>query len=65
LWKLDPVLDSFDTADLVIGLESTAHYAETLINHPLSEGRNLAAINPVQTATLRKTNIRNTKTEFH
>jgi len=61
--KLDSVLDSFDNETLVIGLESTAHYGETLIEHLLSKGHHLAVINPIQTATLRKTNIRNTKTD--
>jgi transposase len=61
--KLDSVLDSFRDESLLVGLESTAHYGETLINHLLAKGYNLAVINPIQTATLRKTNIRNTKTD--
>lgn len=56
-------LKSFDKANLLIGLESTAHYGENLICHLFEQGYNIAVINPIQTATLRKTNIRKTKTD--
>ena len=49
--------------DILIGLESTAHYAENVIFFLHSQHYNLAVINPVQTAAMRKTGIRKTKTD--
>ena len=49
--------------EMLIGLESTAHYAENLIFFLHSQGYRLAVINPVQTAAVRKTGIRKTKTD--
>jgi len=49
--------------NLLIGLESTAHYGENLICYLFDLGYRIAVINPIQTATLRKTNIRRTKTD--
>jgi len=59
LSKLKP----FDKSSLLIGLESTAHYGENLICYLFDLGYRIAVINPIQTATLRKTNIRKTKTD--
>ena len=56
-------LDSLNKNDLIIGLESTAHYAENVIFFLHSLGYRLAVINPVQTAAVRKTGIRKTKTD--
>jgi transposase len=56
-------LKSFDKENLLIGLESTAHYGENLICYLYDLGYSIAVINPIQTATLRKTNIRKTKTD--
>lgn len=56
-------LEPFEKDDIVIGLESTAHYGETLVFYLFNLGYHLAVINPIQTATLRKTNIRKTKTD--
>lgn len=49
--------------DLLFGLESTGIYSENLICFLYESGYHLAVINPIQTATLRKTNIRKTKTD--
>ena len=49
--------------DILIGLESTAHYAENVIFFLHSQHYDLAVINPVQTAAMRKTGIRKTKTD--
>ena len=49
--------------DILIGLESTAHYAENVIFFLHSQHFKLAVINPVQTAAMRKTGIRKTKTD--
>jgi len=57
--KLNPL----DKEDLLIGLESTSHYGENLICYLYNMGYHIAVINPIQTATLRKSNIRKTKTD--
>ena len=56
-------LDTLDRNNLLIGLESTAQYAENVIFFLHSCGFELAVINPVQTAAMRKTGIRKTKTD--
>lgn len=56
-------LETLNKNDLIIGLESTAHYAENVIFFLHSQGYKLAVINPVQTAAVRKTGIRKTKTD--
>lgn len=56
-------LETLDKSELLIGLESTAHYAENLIFFLHAQGYRLAVINPVQTAAVRKTGIRKTKTD--
>lgn len=61
--KLLSKLYNIDKEQLVVGLESTAHYAENLIEFLFDLGFNVAVINPIQTATLRKSNIRKTKND--
>ncbi len=56
-------LETLNKNDLIIGLESTAHYAENVIFFLHSLGYRLAVINPVQTAAVRKTGIRKTKND--
>jgi transposase len=56
-------LSSFNKDQLFIGLESTAHYAENMIAFLLNEEFRVAYINPLQTAALRKSGIRKTKTD--
>lgn len=56
-------LSEFDRSKLLIGLESTGIYSENLICFLYESGYKLAVINPIQTATLRKTAIRKTKTD--
>ena len=56
-------LDTLDKSNLLIGLESTAHYAENVIFFLHGSGFRLAVINPIQTAAMRKTGIRKTKTD--
>ena len=56
-------LTAFEKDSLIIGMESTAHYGENLICFLFSRGFHLCVINPIQTATMRKTNIRKTKTD--
>ena len=56
-------LDPFGKASLIIGLESTAHYGNNLVKYLVAAGYQVCVINPIQTASLRKTNIRKTKTD--
>jgi transposase len=60
---LQTKLSAFDRNELLVGLESTGIYSENLICFLYSAGYPLAVINPIQTATLRKANIRKTKTD--
>lgn len=61
--KLVSILDSFEKDSLVIGLESTAHYGNNLVEFLVSRHYKVCVINPIQTSTMRKNNIRKTKTD--
>ncbi|MEA5092345.1 MAG: IS110 family transposase [Acidaminococcaceae bacterium] len=61
--KLLKQLDSFPIDKTFIGMESTAHYAENLTSFLYTRGFNICIINPIQTSSLRKSNIRKTKTD--
>ena len=61
--KLVKKLSPFDKSDLLIGLESTGIYSENIIAFLYQNNYPLAVINPIQTASLRKSNIRKTKTD--
>lgn len=56
-------ISCFDKQDLLIGLESTGIYSENIISFLYQNDYSIAVINPIQTASLRKSNIRNTKTD--
>lgn len=56
-------LDSLPDDSFIIGLESTAHYGDNLVRYLINNGHKVCIINPIQTATLRKNNIRKTKTD--
>ncbi len=56
-------LSSFDKDSIIIGLESTAHYGNNLLMFLVPKGYKVVVINPIQNATLRKNNIRKTKTD--
>ena len=56
-------LNSFDKSSLIIGLESTAHYGNNLLAFLVPKGFQVCLINPIQTSTMRKNNIRKTKTD--
>lgn len=56
-------LDSLPDDSFIIGLESTAHYGDNLVRYLVNNGHKVCVINPIQTATLRKNNIRKTKTD--
>ena len=61
--KLLSCIGSFPKEQLLIGIESTAHYAENLTCFLFSRDFQVCIINPIQTASLRKSNIRKTKTD--
>ena len=56
-------IKTFDTKNLIIGLESTSHYGENLVNFLFKQHFKVALINPLQTSHLRKTNIRDAKND--
>lgn len=60
---LDSKLKSFEKDQFIIGLESTAHYGNNLLMYLVPKGYNVCLINPIQTSTMRKNNIRKTKTD--
>lgn len=55
-------IKSFSADQLLIGMESTAHYAENLIFFLFNRGYRVVVINPLQTAALSRSSIRKTKT---
>ena len=61
---LSSKLESLPTGDkVIIGLESTAHYGNNLVRYLVCRSYDVCILNPIQTATLRKNNIRKTKTD--
>ena len=59
--KLIEEIENFQ--DCLIGLESTGHYAENLIQFLYERNYSVALINPIQTDSIRDSNIRKTKTD--
>lgn len=60
---LESKLESFEKDSILIGLESTAHYGDNLVRYFVADSYNVCVINPIQTSTMRKNNIRKTKTD--
>ena len=56
-------LESFEKDSIIIGLESTAHYGDNLVRYLVACNYQVCVINPIQTSTMRKNNIRKTKTD--
>lgn len=56
-------IKNFDKDNILIGVESTAHYGNNLIFYFHEKQFKLGIINPIQTATLRKTRIRKIKND--
>ena len=52
-----------ESEKLIIGFESTAHYADNFIHFLESKNLSFKVINPLVTSSLRNANIRNTKTD--
>ena len=61
--KLLAVLNSYDKSSLIIGLESTAHYGNNLVEFLVKRQFQVAVINPIRTSSMRKNRIRKTKTD--
>lgn len=56
-------LNDFNKEDILIGYESTAHYQDNLDYFLRNAGYKTVLINPLQTSSMRKSMIRNTKTD--
>ena len=54
---------NINVSDCLVGMESTGHYGENLIQFLHNNGFKIAIINPIQTDALRNSNIRKTKTD--
>ena len=54
---------NINISDCLVGMESTGHYGENLIQFLHNKGFNIGIINPIQTDALRNSNIRKTKTD--
>ena len=59
LSKLAPL----DHNSIIIGLESTAHYGDNLVRFLISKDFKVCVLNPIQTSSMRKNNVRKTKTD--
>ncbi len=59
LSKLAPL----DQNSIIIGLESTAHYGDNLVRFLINKGFKVCVLNPIQTSSMRKNNVRKTKTD--
>ena len=56
-------LAPLDQNSIIIGLESTAHYGDNLVRFLISKGFKVCVLNPIQTSSMRKNNVRKTKTD--
>ena len=56
-------IKGFQINDCLIGLESTGHYGDNLICFLFPKGFKIGLINPIQTDSLRSSNIRKTKND--
>lgn len=56
-------ISKFDQSNILIGLEATGIYGDNLISFLFSKGFKIGRINPIQSDSLRASNIRKTKTD--
>lgn len=56
-------LNDFPVDHYFIGLESTGHYSDNIVSFLFSKGFKIGIINPIQTDSLRNSNIRKTKND--
>ena len=57
------VLNQYDKDNLIVGLESTAHYGNNLVEFLVTRHFPVSVLNPIQTSCMRKNRIRKTKTD--
>lgn len=55
--------ESLESDDVIIGLESTAHYGDNLVRYLVASCFKVCVLNPIKTSSMRKNNIRKTKTD--
>lgn len=60
---LEDKLNSYSKDDIIIGFESTAHYANSLMLYLFNKEFHLTMINPLKTHALRNINIRGAKND--
>ena len=46
-------LDSYDLDNLIIGLESTAHYGDNLVRYLVASNFKVCVLNPIATSSMR------------
>lgn len=56
-------LNCFPIQDCFIGLESTGHYSDNIVSFLFNKGFKIGIINPIQSDSLRNSNIRKTKND--
>jgi Transposase and inactivated derivatives len=56
-------LESLESDNIIIGLESTAHYGDDLVRYLVASSFKVCVLNPIATSSMRKNNIRKTKTD--
>lgn len=56
-------LNELSNDDILIGLESTGHYSDNLVSFLFNKGFKIGIINPIQSDSLRNSNIRKTKND--
>ena len=54
---------ALEDGSLIIGLESTAHYGDNLVRYLVACNFKVCVLNPIKTSSMRKNNIRKTKTD--
>ena len=54
---------SLESNSIIIGLESTAHYGDNLVRYLVAGNFKVCVLNPIKTSSMRKNNIRKTKTD--
>ena len=50
--------EPFDDEEIIIGLESTAHYGDSLVRFRINRGFKVCVLNTIMTSSMRKNSIR-------
>lgn len=56
-------LELLDLNSIIIGFESAAHYGDNRVHFLISKGFKVCVLNPIQTSSMHKNNVRKTKTD--